>query len=44
MDAPQADDPAGQGHSSPDTDASRYKPAAGEHMARVLTNTDLATR
>jgi len=44
MDAPQADDPAGQSHSSPDTDAGRYQPAVGEHMARVLTNTDLATR
>jgi hypothetical protein len=44
MAAPQADDPEGQGHSSPDTDAGRYQPAAGEHMARVLTNTDLATR
>jgi PAS domain S-box-containing protein len=44
MDAPQADDPAGQGQPSPDTDAGRYQPAAGEQMARVLTNTDLATR
>jgi PAS domain S-box-containing protein len=44
MDAPEADDPEGRGHSSPDTDAGRYQPAAGEHTARVLTNTDLATR
>jgi two-component system, OmpR family, sensor histidine kinase SenX3 len=44
MAAPQADDPEDQGHSSPDTDASRYQPAADEPMAHVLTNTDLATR
>jgi PAS domain S-box-containing protein len=44
MAAPQEDDPEGQGHSSPDTAADRYEPAAGEQTAHVLTNIDLATR
>jgi PAS domain S-box-containing protein len=44
MAAPQEEDPEGQAHSSPDTQADRYEPAAGEQMAHALTNTDLATR
>jgi PAS domain S-box-containing protein len=44
MAAPQEEVPEGQNHSSPDTEADRYEPAAGEQMAHVLTNTDLATR
>jgi len=44
MSAPQEDDPEGQRRSSPETDAGPYEPNAGEQMAHVLTNTDLATR
>jgi Histidine kinase-, DNA gyrase B-, and HSP90-like ATPase len=44
MAAPHEDDPEGPRRSSPETDAGGYGPDAGEQMAHVLTNTDLATR
>ena len=42
--APHEDDPEDQRRSSPETEAGGYEPDAGERMAHVLTNTDLATR